>query len=184
MELGLPRFGGSPALPLAGRGRDGRPARLCCRLASGRAGRSCSPAAALEQRPSRRAGQPLEADQAPGLRPCRAGSAQGAPDPCRMTTIYTEAADEPNFHADLESSSGSQSFMSGGNKNAWSRSQGTKVAMPDPSHPPQGLAPQSDRLLGHDPKIMPRPGAQRPAQRFVERLARPPGVAGGVGSSC
>ena len=35
-----------------------------------------------------------------------------------------------------ESPSGSQSFMSGGSRNAWSRSQGTKVAMPDSSKEP------------------------------------------------
>ena len=45
------------------------------------------------------------------------------------------------------SSSGSQSFMSGGSRNAWLRSQWTKVAMPNSSQRTVKLVLQSDSLL-------------------------------------
>ena len=67
-----------------------RPARACAR----------SPDAALEQRPSRRAGHPPQAGQTTGLRASKARPAQGAPDPCSMITTCTEAADEPRSRAD------------------------------------------------------------------------------------
>ena len=39
---------------------------------------------------------PSQTGQTPGLRTSKARPAQGTPDPCRMTTTCTEAADEPS----------------------------------------------------------------------------------------